>query len=207
MKIAVFGATGGLGQQLLEKALAKGHEIIAYVRSPEKITYENDHLEVITGDVFDKEKITEILKGVDATFITWRMRTQRIPLFSEGTQNVVDGMKANGIKRIIVMSEYAYGEHYRNFGLVARGFTKLYEKTARFQIGERNKQDSIIYESGLDWTFNRIRALNDNEKNNELELTFEPKSKMKAIYRGTAAEKIVYQFENPNEFIQKNVYF
>ena len=207
MKIAVFGATGGLGQQLLEKALAKGHEIVAYVRSPEKITYENDRLEVIKGDVFDKEKITEVLKGVDATFITWRMGTQRIPLFSEGTQNVVDGMKANGIKRIIVMSEYAYGEHYRNFGLGARSFMKLYEKSARFQIGERKKQDSRIYESGLNWTINRIRGLNNNEKNNELELTFEPKSKMKFIYRGTAAEKIVYQFENPGDFIQKNVYF
>ena len=36
MKIGVFGATGGLGQQFLNKALEKGHEIIAYVRSPEK---------------------------------------------------------------------------------------------------------------------------------------------------------------------------
>ena len=95
MKIAVFGATGGLGLQLLDKALDKGHEIIAYVRSPEKITFEHENLKVIKGDVFDKEKISESLKGVDATFIAWRMRTQRIPLFSEGTKNVVDAMKEN----------------------------------------------------------------------------------------------------------------
>jgi len=31
MKIAAFGATGGLGLQFLEKALDKGHAIIAYV--------------------------------------------------------------------------------------------------------------------------------------------------------------------------------
>ncbi len=43
MKIAVFGATGGLGQQLLNKALTKGHEIVAYVRSPEKIQFKNDN--------------------------------------------------------------------------------------------------------------------------------------------------------------------
>lgn len=207
MKIAVFGATGGLGQQFLNKALEKGHEIVAYVRSPDKITYEHKDLKVIKGDVFDKEKIAETLKGLDAVFITWRMRTQRIPLFSEGTQNVVDAMKENGMKRLIVMSEYAYGEHYRNFGLVARGLTKIYEKTARFQIGERTKQDDVIYNSGLDWTINRIRALNDKNKGKDLELTFEPKSKVEAVFRGVAAEKIVYQFENPEEFIQKNVYF
>ncbi len=207
MKFVVFGATGGLGQQFLDKALAKGRKIVAYVRSPEKITHEHENLKIIKGDVFDKQKIIESLKGVDAAFITWRMRTQRIPLFSEGTKNVVDTIKENGIKRIIVMSEYAYGEHYRNFGLVTRGLIKLYEKTARFQIGERKKQDKIIYNSELDWTINRIRALNDDEKNNQLELTFEPKPNFANIYRGTAAEKILHEFENPEEYIQKNIYF
>ncbi|MFX1448488.1 MAG: hypothetical protein ACFFCG_10185 [Promethearchaeota archaeon] len=40
MKIVVFGATGGLGSQFLDKALAKGHEIIAYARALEKIQFE-----------------------------------------------------------------------------------------------------------------------------------------------------------------------
>ena len=62
-----------------------------------------------------------------------------MPLFSEGTQNVVNAMKENGIKWIIVMSEYAYDEHYRTFGLIIRGVTKLYEKSARFQIDEQKK--------------------------------------------------------------------
>ncbi len=128
MKIAVFGATGGLGQQFLNRALDKGHDIVAYVRTPEKIANGHENLKVIKGDVFDKQKIIDILKEVDATFITWRMRTQRIPLFSEGTQNVVDAMKENGIKRIIVMSEYAYGEHYKNFGFIVRMGTKFSNK-------------------------------------------------------------------------------
>lgn len=207
MKIAVFGATGGLGQQLLNKSLANGHEIIAYVRSPEKIQYEHKNLKVIKGDVFDKKKIIESLIGVDATFIAWRMRTQRIPLFLEGTQNVVDAMKENGIKRIIIMSEYAYGEHYKNFGPLMRGMTKLYVIFGRFQIRERKKQDEIIYNSGLDWTINRIRGMNNNEEKNDLEHTFKPKTKFKVIYRGTAAEKIIHQFENPTEYLQKNIYF
>jgi putative NADH-flavin reductase len=207
MKIAVFGATGGLGQQFLSKALAKGHEIVAYVRSPEKIIYEHESLKVIVGDVFDKQKIVEIMKGLDAVFITWRMRSQHIPLFSEGTQNVVDAMKEHGIKRIIVMSEYAYGEHYRNFGLLMRSLTKLYEKFGRFQIRERKAQEALIYSSGLDWTINRVRGMNDDEEKNEFELTFEPKSKFKVVYRGHAAEKVLHEFENPDDYIGKNVYF
>ena len=207
MKIAVFGATGGLGQKFVEAALAKNHDIVAYVRSPEKISRENEKLEVIPGDVFDKQKIIDSLRDVDAVFITWRMRTQRIPLFSEGTQNVVEGMKENNVKRLTVMSEYAYDEHFRNFGFFTRLFIKLYEKIVTFQLNERREQDNVIYNSGLEWTINRIRGLTNKEKDESLELTFEPKPKFKAVYRGIVAEKIVYQFEHPEEYLQKNVYF
>ena len=34
MKLAIFGATGGTGQQLVEQALAAGHQVTAVVRSP-----------------------------------------------------------------------------------------------------------------------------------------------------------------------------
>ncbi len=105
------------------------------------------------------------------------------------------------------MSEYAYGEHYRNFGLMMRGLTKLYEKFGCFQIGERKKQDEVKYNSGLNWTTNWIRGMNDDEGRGDLKLTFEPKSKFKGIYRGTAAEKVLNEFETPENYLHKNVYF
>lgn len=206
MKIAVFGATGNLGTHFLSVALEKGHQIKAYVRSPEKIINQNENLIVIKGDVFDYEKIKECLQGVDAIFISWRMRNQKIPLFSKGTENVVNAMKANNINRIIVMSEYAYGEHYRNFGFFVKFLTKLYCAFAKFQQNERKLQDSVIYGSELDWTINRIRALTDGGKK-EFELTEEPKSKITTVEFHSAAEKIIDQFENPADFIQKNIYF
>lgn len=38
MKIIVFGATGGVGQHVLQQALAKGFEVSAFVRTPSKVT-------------------------------------------------------------------------------------------------------------------------------------------------------------------------
>jgi len=32
MKLAIFGATGGTGKQLVEQALAAGHEVVVLVR-------------------------------------------------------------------------------------------------------------------------------------------------------------------------------
>lgn len=206
MKISVFGATGNLGKKFVSAALEKGHQIVAYVRSPEKITFQNENLMIIQGDVFDKAKIAESIQGSDGVFISWRMRSQKISLFSEGTQNVVSGMKKHNIQRLIVMSEYAYGVHFRNFGFVMKILTKLYGKMAKFQQNERKLQDELIYDCGLDWTINRIRTLADKPSEN-FEMTLEPKSKVASVSFETASEKIVSQFENPKEFIQKNIYF
>jgi len=207
MKIAVFGATGKLGLKFLSQALENGHQIVAYVRSPEKITDENENLIVIKGDVFDKQKIEDSIKGVDAVLISWRMRSQKIPLFSEGTNNVVEGMKANGIKRLIVMSEYAYGDHFRNFGTFAKILIKLYSTMVKSQQNERKMQDEVVYKCGLNWTISRIRGLTEKAKLTELELTFEPKSKMEAVPYSLGAEKVLYEFEHPEQYIKKNVYF
>ena len=37
MKIVVFGASGRTGLQVVEQALAAGHQVTAFVRTPSKI--------------------------------------------------------------------------------------------------------------------------------------------------------------------------
>jgi len=162
---------------------------------------------VITGDIFDKQKMTKAMEGVDAVLVSWRMRTQKIPLFSEGTQNAVDGMKTHGVNRLIVMSEYAYGEHFRNWGFFYKTLIKLYGAFVKSQQNERKLQDELIYTSGLDWTISRIRGMTEDAKPIEMEITFEPKNKVAVIPYALGAEKVLYQFEHPEKFIQKNTYF
>jgi putative NADH-flavin reductase len=37
LKLALFGATGRTGRQLLEQALKAGHEVTVFTRSPDKL--------------------------------------------------------------------------------------------------------------------------------------------------------------------------
>jgi len=46
MKIAVLGATGQTGQQLVNQALQQGHSVTAVVRNPEKLTVTHENLKV-----------------------------------------------------------------------------------------------------------------------------------------------------------------
>ena len=50
MKIAVFGATGSSGQQLVKLALQKGYKVTVLARTPEKLTIKDKNLTVIVTE-------------------------------------------------------------------------------------------------------------------------------------------------------------
>lgn len=66
MKIIVFGATGGVGKWVLEQGLKAGHEITAFVRTPQKVTITHENLAVVQGDAFDKEAVSAAIAGHEA---------------------------------------------------------------------------------------------------------------------------------------------
>jgi len=49
MKLTIFGATGGIGRQVLEQALAAGHDLTAVVRDPRKL--DGTQARVVTADL------------------------------------------------------------------------------------------------------------------------------------------------------------
>ena len=51
MRLVVLGATGGIGKYLLEYATARGHEVTAFARSPQKIVLKSEKLRVVSGDL------------------------------------------------------------------------------------------------------------------------------------------------------------
>ena len=51
MKLFVIGATGGTGQEIVQQAVARGHHVTAFVRSPETVTLRNERLSVLKGNV------------------------------------------------------------------------------------------------------------------------------------------------------------
>src|SRR3712207_9385569 len=66
MRLTVFGATGGTGRRLLERAIAEGHEATDFVRNPSKMTARHERLKVTVGDAFDPGRVGEGGGGKDA---------------------------------------------------------------------------------------------------------------------------------------------
>lgn len=66
MKIVLFGATGNIGNVILDEALARGHDVAAVVRDPSKLTTKHPKLRVTKGDVADPASFAPVLAGADA---------------------------------------------------------------------------------------------------------------------------------------------
>src|SRR4030095_3395754 len=66
MKVFVIGATGRTGSEVVEQALARGHQVTAFVRSHESLKLKSERLTVINGDVMDENQLANAMQNHDA---------------------------------------------------------------------------------------------------------------------------------------------
>jgi putative NADH-flavin reductase len=105
VKIAVIGASGKVGSFIRDEALARGHQVTAIVRHPEKITVRNPHLTVVKADVL-KDKVDELVKGHDAVISAYSPGLGSPDMYNEhvkGAKAIISGVKKSGIKRLLVV--------------------------------------------------------------------------------------------------------
>lgn len=66
MRLFILGATGNTGRELVQLGLARGHQVTAFVRSPDKIPERPPGLRVVPGDPLDPAQLGAALPGHDA---------------------------------------------------------------------------------------------------------------------------------------------
>ena len=79
MKLTIFAATGGIGRQLLEQAVAAGHDVTAVVRSPEKLS--GEAVRVVKADLAapDPAALESAVRGADAVLSGLGPRSNPMP--------------------------------------------------------------------------------------------------------------------------------
>lgn len=154
MKLTVFGATGGVGRQVVRQALEEGYEVLAFSRSPEKLEMSHEKLRVLKGDVHHLESVIAAVQGQDAVISTLGAPlSDRSKLRARGTKAIVQAMEKSRVKRLISLSALGVGEsrsllpfHYKAL-IIPLVMGRLYE--------DHQDQEQHIAQSGLDWTIVR----------------------------------------------------
>ncbi|XP_021917133.1 flavin reductase (NADPH) isoform X2 [Zootermopsis nevadensis] len=104
-RIAIFGATGGVGLHVTEVALKRGLHIKALLRDPSKLPeHLRSNIEIIQGDVTNITDVQQTVEGQDAVIVTLGTRNDLSPttVLSEGMKNIIAAMKKNGIECVSV---------------------------------------------------------------------------------------------------------
>lgn len=105
MRIAIIGASGQIGSFIRDEALARGHQVTAVVRHPEKITVKNPRLTVLKADVLT-DKVDKLVKGKDAVISAYNPGWDNPDIYNEqikGARAIIDGVKKSGVKRLLVV--------------------------------------------------------------------------------------------------------
>ncbi|WP_017314202.1 NAD-dependent epimerase/dehydratase family protein [Mastigocladopsis repens] len=125
MKIFIAGATGAIGRPLLDQLLARGHNVVALTRSPERApSLAAQGIEPAIADVFDAdsvkaaviraqpEVVIEQLTALPRTYSRESM-TAAAPLNTrirlEGGANVLAAAQAEGVRRYLRQSVAFWG--------------------------------------------------------------------------------------------------
>jgi uncharacterized protein YbjT (DUF2867 family) len=105
MNVLIIGAAGKTGAIVVERAVAAGHVVTAFVR--DAATYRAPaNVRVVAGDATDQASVDKAMAGQDAVIDTIGGKTpyRKTTLERSVAGAVVASMKANGVRRVIVIS-------------------------------------------------------------------------------------------------------
>jgi putative NADH-flavin reductase len=156
MKLFVMGATGRTGQEIVQQALARGHQVTAFVRSPEKITLTNARLTVHKGNVTDETQLFDAIENHDAVLSTLGPREVFKPssMLHDSALATTRAMNRLGVKRLVVLSAAAHFPGIPN---------RIASFIMRNHMRDSLAMEEIVQGSGLDWTIARPPRLTEEE--------------------------------------------
>ncbi|KAI1893353.1 hypothetical protein AGOR_G00122850 [Albula goreensis] len=101
--VLIFGATGMTGLVTLPQAVAAGYNVTVLVRNPARLPADHKASRVVIGDVLNPDDVKKAMEGQDAVIIILGTRSDLSPttMMSDGTRNIVEAMKARGIRKVI----------------------------------------------------------------------------------------------------------
>lgn len=161
MRVAIVGATGALGKQVIPRLIERGHRVRAIVRQEPQVTRLRQlGVDAVPGDILDPDSLSRGLDGCDAALHLatsiprggtpnpdWSLNDR---IRREGTRNLLDACRHLGIERYIQQG-IAH--------LVADGSSNMLDETAPIRPTPRTASaadmEEMVRTSGLRWTILR----------------------------------------------------
>lgn len=120
LNIVVYGASGRIGEVIVEVALERGHKVTGVSRNPEKLQIRHKNFTAAQGDLLDVDSIRELASGAVAIVISISARSNdnrpENSLLVQATKNMQEALSKLQTKPYIVQmggANLMYGSTYR----------------------------------------------------------------------------------------------
>lgn len=192
MKIIIFGASGGLGVEVMEFALRLGHFVTAFVRSPEKVKIRHPNLTVFQGNVMDSAAIAKAIAGQDAVISTIGPSRPPIPhMMERAAKNIVAGMREHGVLRLISTTGAGVRQPEDQPKFVDNFFGVLLNLLAKEVVADSVENVRALQASDLDWTIVRLPRLVDGKYTGKYRVGFVGRDSGTQLARADGADFIL----------------
>ena len=176
MNVTVFGATGGVGSQVVEQLRSRGHHVTAYVRNPSKVPSGwGDDVTLVTGELSDAAAVDRAVQGADAVVSALGPSLDRkatgLPLV-EGTRTIVEAMQRHGVRRYVGNGTPSVLDPRETPTWQTRFATLMPKTFMRRAYDEVTGMSRAVMSSGLDWTIVRFLAPKDGPAKGDVRYGF-----------------------------------
>lgn len=164
MRMTVFGATGGVGRQIVRQALDRGHVVTAVVRDPRRLDVRHPELTVVTAPTLDDTGVlVPAVDGSEAVLSGIGPRGRKDgPVAAPATRAILSAMRAAGVERLVTVSAAPVGpapagDSFLNRRVVLPVISAL----LRDVYADLRAMEEAMANSSTDWTVVRPPKLVD----------------------------------------------
>ncbi|MEL7474436.1 MAG: SDR family oxidoreductase [Planctomycetota bacterium] len=196
MNVLVFGSTGPTGRQLVDQALARGHRVTAFARTPAKLDLQHDQLTIAQGDATDPDAVARTLAEQDAVLCAiGAPGLDKSRIRARATRVIVDAMRDAAVKRLVCLSALGVADSRAALPLSLKIIIPL---LLRHAFADHEEQERILKDSALDWTVVRPPYLTNGPRtaNYQHGFTTRPAGAKLRISRADVADFMLNQLED-----------
>ena len=156
--LLIYGASGRIGSHIVEEALSRGYRVTGVTRNPARLEQFADRIDVVVGDILDREQTAELIDRHDAVIVSVGGKpanqdpSQYIAaLAAESLVEVLGGFGDEGPRLLFVGNLftliYEDGKTLLELGRVP----ETHENYAMF-YGHQIALDTFRQSEGINWT-------------------------------------------------------
>ena len=191
MRLAVFGGSRGVGRQVIEQALAAGHEVQALLRAPDAFDLAHAQLTIVPGNVLEAADVAACIAGAEAVVCSLgNTKNNPADVVTTGTKQIISAMQAAEVRRLVVVTSIGVGD---SADQVPMAFKLLMKTVLKGVMEDKEGQETAVKASNLDWIIIRPGGLTDGPRTGSYKAGTDKSIRAGQVSRADVAEFVLKQ--------------